>query len=77
MKLFLPLVAFPLLWSCASSPPGTVALFDGVSLRGWRADVPAADSDDDLPPAFVVRDGLLVSQANPQGHLITDRTFRD
>ena len=31
----------------------------------------------DITPTFVVRDGLLVSRGKPQGHLITDRTFRD
>ena len=65
--------------ACRSSSGGarTVALFDGASLRGWHADVPARDSDPNLPASFVVRDGLLVSQGKPEGHLITDESFRD
>ena len=53
------------------------ALFNGVNLDGWHADVPAADDDPDLPPAFVVENGLLRSQSSPQGHLITDESFRN
>ena len=58
-------------------PPVLEALFDGRTLDGWHVDVPAADDDPDITPTFVVRDGLLVSRGKPQGHLITDRTFRD
>ena len=52
-------------------------LFDGQDLAGWHADVPEADADPRSPPSFVVRDGLLVSQGTPAGHLITDRSFHD
>ena len=57
--------------------PAPVALFDGSSLRGWHADIPAADHDPSLPPSFVVRDGILVSQGTPEGHLISDASFHD
>lgn len=63
-----------LLASCASGP---TALFNGTDLSGWHADVPAADSDPDVAPSFVVADGLLVSQGSPGGHLITDEVYRD
>jgi hypothetical protein len=63
---------------CRSHPgEATRALFDGKSLDGWHADVPAADTDKTLPPSFVVRDGLLVSQGKPEGHLISDASFHD
>lgn len=55
----------------------TVSLFNGRDLSGWHADIPAADKKDDLPPSFVVRDGILVSQGRPQGHLITDESFQN
>ncbi len=74
--LLLPLLT--LLPACASlAPNDTVALFDGASLDGWHADVPAADDDAEVGPAFVVRDGMLVSLASPQGHLITNASFHD
>jgi len=56
-------------------PP--LPLFNGRDLSGWHADVPAADRDAGAPASFVVRDGLLVSLGRPEGHLITDATFRD
>ncbi len=54
-----------------------LALFDGRSLAGWHADVPAADGGAKVEPSFVVRDGLLVSCGSPEGHLITDASFHD
>lgn len=61
----------------ASGTASPVRLFNGTDLAGWHADVPAADADPSLPASFVVRDGLLVSQGTPEGHLITDRAFHD
>jgi hypothetical protein len=55
----------------------TRALFNGRDLRGWHADVPAADTTPGLPPSFIVRDGMLVSRGEPRGHLITDRRYRN
>jgi len=62
-----------LLAGCASTQP----LFNGEDLSGWYADVPAADNDKELPPSFSVKDGLLISNGKPRGHLITDRSYRD
>jgi hypothetical protein len=52
-------------------------LFDGRSLAGWHADVPARDTAPSLPSPFLVRDGKLVSLGEPRGHLITDSVYRD
>jgi len=75
----LPLVlAWIALASCrAPSSPHAVALFNGHDLAGWHADVPAADADPTVAPSFLVRDGLLVTPGSPEGHLITDREYRD
>ena len=51
------------------------SLFDGKDLTGWHVDVPAADTNPQLPKAFVVRNGLLVSMGEPRGHLITDSSY--
>lgn len=77
----------PVLFACAlgaCAPGGDVdeglrpiALFDGSSLEGWHVDIPAADDDPTIGPAFVVRDGMLVSLGQPLGHLITDEQFSD
>jgi hypothetical protein len=61
----------------SSEGPLPIALFNGQDLSGWHSDVPAADEDPDLQPAFIVRDGNLVSLASPQGHLITDASYQD
>jgi hypothetical protein len=53
------------------------SLFNGTDLSGWHADIPAADSNPQLPAAFIVRNGLLVSLGEPRGHLITDSSYRD
>lgn len=55
--------------------PITMQLFDGASLSGWHVDIPAADNDPTQGPAFIVRDGNLVSLGVPEGHLITNDSF--
>ena len=72
----LPLVGLTLLplVACAG---GTPPIFDGETLEGWHADVPAADGDRGVPASFVVRDGMLVSLGSPGGHLITDAGHAD
>ncbi|QDT15236.1 3-keto-disaccharide hydrolase [Alienimonas californiensis] len=58
-------------------PAGSRSLFDGKTLDGWHADVPAADGKPETKPSFVVRDGMLVSLGSPNGHLITDKTHEN
>ena len=52
-------------------------LFNGTDLSGWHVDVPAMDDDPDVQSPFIVRDGLLVSLGEPNGHLITDEVYQD
>lgn len=73
MKSLLPVLL--LLGASCSSP--TVDLFNGTDLSGWHADVPAADNNADVDPSFSVRDGLLISNGNPPGHLITDASYQN
>ncbi|MBK8977759.1 MAG: DUF1080 domain-containing protein [Planctomycetes bacterium] len=79
MRHLTPLWFAVLVAACsqAPTPPQPIALFDGVSLAGWHADVPAADGGADVPASFEVRDGLLVSRGKPEGHLITDASYGD
>lgn len=55
----------------------TRSLFNGHNLEGWHMDVPAMDEDSTLRSPFIVRDGYLVSLGTPEGHLITDREYKD
>jgi hypothetical protein len=55
----------------------STSLFNGSDLSGWHVDIPKMDNDPSVKSAFVVRDGLLVSLGEPQGHLITDKVYQD
>lgn len=54
-----------------------ISLFNGTDLKGWHVDVPALDNDPTGKVPFIVREGLLVSLGEPQGHLITDNTYEN
>jgi len=73
------LVALLFVPSCHSSraASSSLPLFNGKDLSGWHADVPASDGNPSARPSFAVQDGVLVSLGTPEGHLITDRSFRD
>lgn len=74
----LPLAFGILLFSC-STPSKTVgkpsALFNGKDLSGWHADVPAMDTVANLQSPFFVKDGELISNGDPRGHLITNEVY--
>ncbi len=54
-----------------------VSLFNGQDLAGWHVDVPAMDDDPGVKSPFLVRNGLLVSLGEPNGHLISDAVYQD
>ena len=70
------LVAVPVA-TAASQSGAPKSLFNGKDLSGWHVDVPAIDSNPRTRNPFIVRNGMLVSLGEPQGHLITDSTFRN
>ena len=76
LQLSALLVALFLGSSCASAPE-TVSLYAAGDLSGWHTDIPAADDGSEQPASFEVRDGMLVSNGSPQGHLITDAVYSD
>ena len=69
LSLITPLVV----GSLATAKP----LFNGKDLTGWKTDVPSADKNPDIKPSFIVRDGNLVSLGNPQGHLISEKSYEN
>ena len=75
--LRLAVLAAVFLFAACASTPASIALFDGRDLAGWHADVPAADGGAVVAPSFTARDGLLVSQGKPEGHLVTDASYAD
>jgi Domain of Unknown Function (DUF1080) len=58
-------------------PDRVIQLFNGRDLTGWKPDVPAKDTDPNAPDSFIVRNGMLVSLGTPQGHLVTDTSYRE
>ena len=62
---------------CATASGRPVSLFDGASLAGWTADIPAKDKNPATPDAFLVRDGKLVSLGEPRGHLVSQGRYQD
>ena len=72
--IILLLVATSLL-TCKSgtgSKSAGQSLFNGKDLSGWHVDVPELDKNPQVVSPFLIRNGLLVSMGNPNGHLITD-----
>jgi len=61
--------------SCSSQE--STNLFNGKDLTGWHIDVPMMDSIPEAINPFVVRNGMLVSLGTPQGHIITDKEYKD
>jgi hypothetical protein len=53
------------------------SLFNGKDLTGWHVDVPEMDSNSAAKNPFIIRNGMLVSMGNPQGHLITDSVYKN
>lgn len=51
------------------------SLFNGKDLSGWHSDVPELDTNELAKNPFLVRNGMLVSMGNPNGHLITDSIY--
>lgn len=69
-----------LIFSCKSHETkrsDTISLFNGKDLSGWHVDVPKMDDDPGAKSPFIIRDGLLVSLGEPQGHLITDSVYHN
>lgn len=67
--------------SCKShkirNEPETYSLFNEKDLSGWHVDVPEMDDDPEVRNPFIVRDGMLVSLGTPEGHLITDKVYKN
>jgi hypothetical protein len=55
----------------------TRSLFSFKNFDGWHIDVPALDNNPNGKSPFILRNGLLVSLADPQGHIITDSVYEN
>lgn len=75
-RLLTAITVCAILYSC-SAPTEARSLFNGKDLQGWHADVPEMDTNKLATSPFVVRNGMLVSLASTEGHLITDESYQD
>jgi len=55
----------------------TRSLFNFKNFDGWHIDVPAMDNNSGAKTPFIIRNGMLVSLADPQGHIITDSVYKN
>ncbi len=60
-----------------SSAQQSKSLFNGKDFTGWHIDVPALEKDSSVQNPFIVRNGMMVSLAKPQGHIITDAQYEN
>ncbi|MHC4823710.1 MAG: 3-keto-disaccharide hydrolase [Planctomycetota bacterium] len=62
--------------ACTTRPAGPQSLLQ-PDLAGWSTDIPASDDGSQLPPSFRLVDGVLISEGSPEGHLISEESYRD
>jgi Domain of Unknown Function (DUF1080) len=70
------LIALAILFCTSSLLAQTRQLFNGKDLSGWHVDVPEMDSNSKASNPFIIRNGMLVSLGEPQGHLITNAVYK-
>ncbi len=73
----LPFLALLIILISSCNSQQTTSLFNGKDLTGWHIDVPMMDSIPEAINPFIVRNGMLVSLGTPQGHIITDKEYKD
>jgi len=77
MKFSFTLFLIAFLSAQLKSIAQTQKLFDGKSLGGWTVDVPELDTNANARSPFIIRNGLLVSSAAPQGHLLSKNEYQN
>jgi hypothetical protein len=75
MKQFYFLIA--IVFSLMSCAPKPTLLFNGKNFNGWHIDVPALDTNKNGVNPFIIRGNNLVSLANPEGHIITNKKYKN
>ncbi|MES1219940.1 MAG: DUF1080 domain-containing protein [Bacteroidota bacterium] len=76
MKIILLILFITAICSC-NGLTQTHSLFNGHDLKGWHVDVPEMDTNSLARNPFIIRNGMLVSLGEPQGHIITDSIYHD
>lgn len=71
------IIAVLVVFSITATKAQTRSLFSFKNFDGWHIDVPAMDNNPDAKSPFILRNGMLVSLADPQGHIITDSVYEN
>lgn len=71
------LLGFIILLMVNTTKAQTRSLFNFKNFEGWHIDVPAMDNNSGAKNPFTIRNGMLVSLADPQGHIITDSVYKN
>jgi hypothetical protein len=77
MKNTLVIMVLAVFFLTNTTKAQTRSLFSFKNFDGWHIDVPAMDNKPDAKSPFILRNGLLVSLAEPQGHIITDSVYEN
>lgn len=75
-KTILLVIILTLFCNSFSVKAQTRSLFNFKNFDGWHIDVPEMDKNPAANP-FIIRNGYVVSLANPQGHIITDSVYQN
>ena len=76
-KFFLSVIICTLVLSCSSEKNQSQQLFNGKDITGWHIDVPEMDTNTSAKTPFIVRNGMLVSLGKPEGHIITNDSYKN
>src|SRR5687768_15013827 len=63
--------------SCSSAKEESQQIFNGKDLTGWHIDVPEMDTNASSKTPFIIRNGMLVSLGKPEGHIITNESYKN
>lgn len=61
----------------AHSPTEVQSLINGKDLSNWTIDVPEADDNPNTPPSFIYKNGSIHSMGVPEGHIITNASYKN
>lgn len=76
-KLLVTSIICILILSCSSEKNQTQQIFNGKDLSGWHTDIPEMDTSTSAKNPFIIRNGMLVSLGKPEGHIITDASYKN
>lgn len=75
-RIIVAIISITLL-SCSTNENESQQIFNGKDITGWHIDVPEMDTNSSSKSPFIVRNGMLVSLGKPEGHIITNDSYKN